>query len=128
MTGTVGNCLATTPINIIPFWFSTKICHKETFTINKIKVNNTSAKKKCKDLSNVNQNIQMTWHTLLWYPCCQTDVCVQSCHSIKYFKMLGEEKRSMIIVNQKKYPRQIQHPVTDLKMELLAKIVNDLKL
>ena len=42
--------------------------------------------------------------------------------------MLGEEKRSIINVNLKKYPRQIQHPVTDLKMELLAKIVNDCKL
>ena len=42
--------------------------------------------------------------------------------------MLGEEKRSIINVNLKKYPRQIQHPVTDLKMELLAKIVNDFTL
>ena len=39
--------------------------------------------------------------------------------------MLGEEKRSIINVNLKKYARQIQHHVTDLKMELLAKIVND---
>ena len=31
-------------------------------------------------------------------------------------------------VNLEKYPRQIQHPVTDLKMELLARIVNDFKL
>ena len=37
--------------------------------------------------------------------------------------MLGEEKRSIISVNMKKYPKQIQHPVTDLKMKLLAKIV-----
>ena len=42
--------------------------------------------------------------------------------------MLGEEKKSIINVNLKKYPKQIQHPVADLKMELLAKIVNDLKL
>ena len=42
--------------------------------------------------------------------------------------MLGEEKRSIINVNLKKYPRQIQHHVTDLKMELLVKIVNDCKL
>ena len=42
--------------------------------------------------------------------------------------MLGDEKRSIINVNLKKYPRQIQHPVTDLKMELLARIVNDFKL
>ena len=42
--------------------------------------------------------------------------------------MLGEEKRSIINVNLKKYPRQIQHPVTNLKMELLARIVNDFKL
>ena len=39
--------------------------------------------------------------------------------------MLGEEKRSIINVNLKKYPWQIWHPVTGLKMELLAKIVND---
>ena len=42
--------------------------------------------------------------------------------------MLGEEKRSVTNVNLKEYPRQIQHPITDLKMELLAKIVNDFKL
>ena len=41
--------------------------------------------------------------------------------------MLGEEKRSTINVNLKKYPRQIQHPVTDFKIELLTKIVNDFK-
>ena len=47
----------------------------------------------------------------------------------QYLKMLGEEKRSMINVNLKKYPRQIQHPVTDLKMELVNnKIVNNFKL
>ena len=34
--GIVGNlCFATTPINIIPFSFSTKICHKVAFTINR---------------------------------------------------------------------------------------------
>ena len=27
-----------------------------------------------------------------------------------------------------KYPKQIQHPMTDLKMELLVKIVNKFKL
>ena len=43
-------CFATTPININPFWFSTKICHKAAFTINKqyskstIKVPRKSAK------------------------------------------------------------------------------------
>ena len=42
--------------------------------------------------------------------------------------MLGEEKRSIINLNLKKYPRHIQHPVTDLKMELLVKIVNDFEL
>ena len=34
--------------------------------------------------------------------------------------MLGEEKRSVINVNLKKYPKHTQHPVTDLKMELLV--------
>ena len=42
--------------------------------------------------------------------------------------MLVEEKRSVINVNLKKYARQIQHHVTDLKMELLVKIVSDCKL
>ena len=42
--------------------------------------------------------------------------------------MLGEMKRSILNVNLKKYVRQIQHPVIDLKMELLVKIVNDFKL
>ena len=37
--------------------------------------------------------------------------------------MLGEEKRSIINVNLKKYARQIQHHVTDLKMELFAKLL-----
>ena len=41
--------------------------------------------------------------------------------------MLGEEKRSIINVNLKKYPRQIQHPVIDFKMDLLFKILNDFK-
>ena len=30
--------------------------------------------------------------------------------------------------SEKKYPKQIQHPVADCKMELLAKIVNNFKL
>ena len=42
--------------------------------------------------------------------------------------MLGEGKRSIINVNLKKYARQIQHHITDLKMELLVKVVNDCKL
>ena len=42
--------------------------------------------------------------------------------------MLGVEKRSIVDVNLKKHPRQIQQPVPDLKMELLVKIVNDFKL
>ena len=42
--------------------------------------------------------------------------------------MLGAEKRSIVNVNLKKYPRQIQHPVPDLTIELLVKIVSDFKL
>ena len=34
----------------------------------------------------------------------------------------------MLNVNLKKYPKQIQHPVIDLKMRLLIKIVNSFKL
>ena len=30
--------------------------------------------------------------------------------------------------SEKKYPRQIQHPVTDLKKKLLAKIVSDFEM
>ena len=46
----------------------------------------------------------------------------------KFSKMLGETKKSILNVNLKKYPRQIQQPITDFKMELLIKIVNDFKL
>ena len=42
--------------------------------------------------------------------------------------MLGEEKKSIQNENLKKYSRQIQHPVTDLKTELLVKIVSNIKL
>ena len=42
------------------------------------KVNNKSTEKKYKGLPKVNQNIQMIWQALLWYPCCQTDISVQS--------------------------------------------------
>ena len=44
------------------------------------------------------------------------------------FKNVRRKKRSIINVNLKKYARQIQHHVTDLKMELLVKIVNGCKL
>ena len=47
--------------------------------------------------------------------------------SDQYLKMLEEEERSIININLKKYPKQIQHHVTDLKMELLVKIFNDCK-
>ena len=47
--------------------------------------------------------------------------------SDQYLKMLEEEERSIKNINLKKYPKQIQHHVTDLKMELLVKIVNDCK-
>ena len=47
--------------------------------------------------------------------------------SDQYLKMLEEEERSIININLKKYPKQIQHHVADLKMELLVKIVNDCK-
>ena len=42
--------------------------------------------------------------------------------------MLGEIKRSILNVNLKKYPSQIQLPLKELKMELLVKNVNDFKL
>ena len=58
----------------------------------------------------------------------QHDIHCCSIPVVYLYKMLGEEKRSVTNVNLKEYPRQIQHPVTDLKMELLAKIVNDFKL
>ena len=44
------------------------------------------------------------------------------------FKNVRRRKRSLINGNLKKYPSQIQCPVTDLKMEFLAKIVNNFKL
>ena len=42
--------------------------------------------------------------------------------------MLGEITRSILNVNLKKDPRQIQHPTKDFKIELLVKIVIDFKL
>ena len=73
-----------------------------------------------------------TWQTLLWYPCCEiwTGLTLNAmlvvhtlnrnlCEGLtfsKLSKMLGETKRSILIVNLKKYPRQIQHPITELKM------------
>ena len=46
-----------------------------------------------------------------------------------YLKMIREKKGIYNkCKNEKKYPRQIQDPVTDLKIESLAKNVNDLKL
>ena len=44
------------------------------------------------------------------------------------FKNVRIRKRSTINVNLRKYARQIQHYVTDLKIELLVKIINDCKL
>ena len=41
---------------------------------------------------------------------------------------LREKKTSIINVNLKKCPRQIPHPVIELKMELFTKIVNNFKL
>ena len=43
-------------------------------------------------------------------------------------KLLGGEKRSIINVDLKKYPRQNQHSVKDLKIEFFVKIVNDFQL
>ena len=42
--------------------------------------------------------------------------------------MLGEIKRTILNVDLKKYRRQTQYCVIDLKMELLVDIVNDFKL
>ena len=40
------------------------------------------------------------------------------------FKNVRRKKRSIINVNLKKYAKQVKHYVTDLKVELLVKIVN----
>ena len=56
----------------------------------------------------------------------QTFVCRYDVQLI--LKNVGRNKRSILNINLKKYPRQIQHPVIDLKMELLVKIVIDFKL
>ena len=42
--------------------------------------------------------------------------------------MLGEIKRTVLNVDLKKYRRQTQYRVIDLKMELPVDIVNDFKL
>ena len=121
-------CFATTPININPFWFSTKICHKAAFTINKqyskstIKVPRKSAKicpkliKTSKRHDRHCRGIPVVKQTLM----CRVDVPL-------IFKMLGEEKRSIINVNLKRRKADSAH-VTNLKMELLIKMVNDCKL
>ena len=43
------------------------------------------------------------------------------------FKYIRRNK-TILDVNMKKHPRQIRHPVMNLKMELLVKIVLDFKL
>ena len=44
------------------------------------------------------------------------------------FKNVRSNKKVYTKFKSEKYPRQIQHPVIDRKMELLAKIVNDFNL
>ena len=51
--------------------------------------------------------------------------------SINFWQMLREIKMSCKLkkyINLKKYHMQNQHPVTDIKMELLVEFVNDFKL
>ena len=58
-----------------------------------------------------------------------TDICEQSWCSINFFKNVRRNKKfytKMWI--WEKYPRQIQHPVIYLNMELLVRIINDFKL
>ena len=80
----------------------------------------------------VNQNLKMTWQTLLWYPCCQVwagptlNAMLEQTLKTNIFKNVRRNKKVYTIL--KKYLRQIQHPVIDLKMELLVKIANDFKL
>ena len=59
--------------------------------------------------------------------CCQTDICVQSCRFIN-IENVRRRKKVHNKCKSKKYSSQIQHPVTDLKMESFAKIVNGFKL
>ena len=86
------------------------------------KVNNKSTKKKSKDLTKISKQHDR--------PCCgipvvkETFVCRVDVPSI--FKNIRIRK-TIINVNLKKSLRQISHPVTDLKMELAVKIVNDFK-
>ena len=44
------------------------------------------------------------------------------------FKSVRGKKKSILNENPKNYPRQIRHPVIDLKMGLLLKIVKNFKL
>ena len=44
------------------------------------------------------------------------------------FKNVRKSKRSILNMNLKKYPKQIQHLVIDLKKELIVKIIIDFKL
>ena len=92
----------------------------------------------------VNQNLKMTWQTLLRCPCCQIwtgltlsamllvytlnrYLCVELTFNW-FLKMSGEIKRSILNVNLTKYSKQIQHSLIDLKMKIFTEIVNDFKL
>ena len=68
-------------------------------------------------LSNLSSLIMMLLvYTLNRYLCAEL--------TLNYFlKMLGEIKRFILNINLKKYPRQIQHPTTDLKLELVVKLL-----
>ena len=62
---------------------------------------------------------------MLWYPCRQI-VCRDDVQLI--FKNVRSNKKVYTKFKSEKSPRQIQQPVIDRKMELLAKIVNDFNL
>ena len=103
-----------------------KICHKVVLTLNKyyskstIKVPRKSAKI-CPKLTKTSKRHDR-------YCCGIPVVKLTFVCRIVVPLIFNVRKKGLMNVNLEKYPRQIQHPVTDLKMELLAKIVNDFKL
>ena len=74
------------------------------------KANNKSTKKKCKDLPKVNQNIRTTWQTL-WYPCCQTDICVCRVDVLLLFKNARRRKKVYNKCKSEKIPKADSAPL-----------------
>ena len=112
----------------MPIWCSSKIFYMIALNdiYNKQRIFKINYKSTKKDLPEVTQNVKMTWQTLLWYPWQDSHPILLVYALNRYLCARLTSKGSILNVNLKKYPRHIQNPVIDLKMELLSKIVNGL--